>query len=239
MAGNACIVADDSVVAEGVDIQGIVALAGSMDKHLTNLHFKAGLLGGHATSVMRDTGCTGAEVQRSLTTPEQMTGDMQTNSMLDGTVRSAPVAQVCLSSPYYTGSLEALCVDKPLCDVIIGNIKGASDGYTNRQDDCNAVVTRAQEKASQSSFKTMKVASGLKFDMSHDELIHEQKNDSTLSRAFEQATKGETITFDRGSVAEFKMISDILHRVYTNTSGKQIKQMVVPKCKCDYVGSHI
>ena len=153
---------------------------------------------------MRDTGCTGAVVRRSLTKPEQLTGTTQTYRMIDGTVRTAPVAKVAITSPFFNGEVNAICIDKPLCDVIIGNIKGASDGCINTYTETNVVVTRQQTKMDKLPFKSLKVPEGSDLNISRDELIKSQKDDVTLVRAFEQAKDNKITKYERGGESSYK-----------------------------------
>ena len=145
---NVCMMGDERATsaAGGVDLQGIVALAGTTAGQCKNWQIQAGLVGEQAVTVMRDTGCTGAVGRRSLTKPAQLAGTTQTYRMIDGTVRTAPVAKVAITSPFFNGEVNAICIDKPLCDVILGNIKGASDECINAHTEANVVVTRQQAK---------------------------------------------------------------------------------------------
>ena len=113
---NACLMEEErpTSAAGGVDLQGIVALAGTTSGQCKNLQIQAGVVGEQAVTVMRDTGCTGTVVRRSLTKPEQLTGTTQTYRMIDGTVRTAPVTKVAITSPFFNGKVYAICIDKPL-----------------------------------------------------------------------------------------------------------------------------
>ena len=73
---NACVVEEErpTSTAGGVDLQEIVVFAGTIAGQCRNLQNQAGLVGEQAVTVMRDTGGTGAVVNRSLTNPEQLTG---------------------------------------------------------------------------------------------------------------------------------------------------------------------
>ena len=35
-----------------------------------------------------------------------------------------------MDTPYYKGKLKAMCVDEPMCDLIIGNLPGSCSPYT-------------------------------------------------------------------------------------------------------------
>ena len=46
--------------------------------------------------------------------------------LADSIVRVFPVAQIHVTTLYYTGEVTATCMENPICDLIIGEIKGAS-----------------------------------------------------------------------------------------------------------------
>ena len=93
----------------------------------------SGELGVREVSVLRDTGCTFAVVKRSLLPSGCLTGAIQTYVLMDGTVRSAPIAEVEVTTPFFRGQLRALAVENPIADVIIGNIDGASGNIEKNQ----------------------------------------------------------------------------------------------------------
>ena len=58
---------------------------------------------------------------------EQITGRIHTCILIDGTVRSVPVAEIMFDHLYFEGSTEALCMSKPIYDLILGNIPGVRE----------------------------------------------------------------------------------------------------------------
>ena len=78
-------------------------------------------------TVLRDTGCSSAVVRKDLVKDEQLTGRIQRCILIDGTVRRAPVANIFVDSPYFKGMIEALCMRKPIYDLILGNIPGVRE----------------------------------------------------------------------------------------------------------------
>ena len=180
-------------------------------------------------SVMRDSGCTGAVVRRSLTTPDQLTGTSLSYKMMDGTVRSAPVARIEIRSPYYTGSMDALCIESPVCEVIVGNIDGVRDQPEAVDVEVSAVTTRAMSRAEKEPYKTLKVASGVGLDVSKEALIKAQKEDEGLTKIFERAEKKEVIKYDKGAVASYELSKGLLRRSYTSENGRELRQVLIPK----------
>ena len=47
--------------------------------------------------------------------------------LIDGTVREFPETWIYVDTPFYTGIILALCMENPVYDLIIGNIKGARE----------------------------------------------------------------------------------------------------------------
>ena len=86
-----------------------------------------GVLNGKLDTVLRDTGCSSAVVRQEIVKDEQLTGRIQRCILIDGTVRSAPVAEILVDSPYFKGKIEALCMSKPIYDLILGNIPGVRE----------------------------------------------------------------------------------------------------------------
>ena len=76
---------------------------------------------------MRDSGCTGAVVKKDFVLQKQYTGKFRLCLMVDGTVRKVPVAETEVDSPYYKGTTEAMVMDTPVYDLILGNIPGVKD----------------------------------------------------------------------------------------------------------------
>ena len=84
-----------------------------------------GRLGSQEVSVLRDSGCSGVVVRRDLVLQENMTRVYKHCVLIDGTVRKCPTARVFIDSPYFVGCIEALCMSRPVYDVILGNVEGA------------------------------------------------------------------------------------------------------------------
>jgi len=85
-----------------------------------------GLLESQPVKVLRDSGCTTVVVRRSLVPEDKLTGQEERCVLIDGTVRHTPVAQIYLETPYFTGITNAVCMNNPLFDVIVGNVPDSS-----------------------------------------------------------------------------------------------------------------
>jgi len=73
-----------------------------------------GMTGGQSVSILRDTGCSTVVVKRELVNNEQLTGGTETCVLIYGTVRSTPVAEIEIETPYYTGKVKAVCMEKSI-----------------------------------------------------------------------------------------------------------------------------
>ena len=107
-----------------------------------------GRVEGKTVEVLRDTGCSGVIVRRDLVKEEEITNRTGYMLTVDRTVRRAPVGMVNIDTPYYTGRVEALCLQDPLFDLIVGNIEGARapEDPDVKWDVAAAVVTRSQAR---------------------------------------------------------------------------------------------
>ena len=111
-----------------------------------NLPVFSGEVGGKKMEVLRDTGCSGVIIRRELVDEADFTGKMGHIMTVDRTFKRAPMAKVEVDTLFYVGTVEALCLQDPFFDLIIGNVPGG-----RRSDDPNpgwgvvtAVATRAQ-----------------------------------------------------------------------------------------------
>ena len=90
--------------------------------------------------------------------------------------------KVEVSSPYYSGKIEALCVEKPVYDLIIGNIKGARPPQDpgaswSPPQESTGVETRAIKTISKRMppIRPLKVPSVI--DVDKTEFVEAQKTD--------------------------------------------------------------
>jgi len=104
-----------------------------------------GLLENQPVRVLRDTGCSAVIVRRSLVSKTKLTGQEAQCVLIDGSIRRAPVVEVSLDTPYFTGTTTAVCMETLLYDVIIGNIPGATNPTPAQP--ASVVQTRSPVKA--------------------------------------------------------------------------------------------
>ena len=78
-----------------------------------------------SVSVLRDTGCSGGIVRRSMCSEDSFTRETRTCVIINGDAFTAPVVHIMVDTPYFTGQFNALAVEKPVYDIVVGNIPGA------------------------------------------------------------------------------------------------------------------
>ena len=83
--------------------------------------------------VLRDTGCNGVILRRELVDETDFTGEMGHIMTVDRAIKRAPMAKEEVDTPFSVGTVEALSLQDPFFDLIIGNVPG-----TRRSDDPNS-----------------------------------------------------------------------------------------------------
>ena len=104
-----------------------------------------GTIAGRKVTVLRDTGCTTAGVRRALVSPDQFTGRTQRCISFGGKVEVFPLARVNVDTPFYSGILECCVIDRPVADLIIGNLPGVVDDVL-KSASCTAVRSSLLEE---------------------------------------------------------------------------------------------
>ena len=151
-----------------------------------------GYVGGRHVKVLRDSGCGGVVVKRELVEDRQLTGRFQECVLIDGTVLRVEEAVVDIDTPFYVGKVTALCMNKPVYDLIIGNVDGVrnpSDPDPNwcRKEDAEkhceilqAVQTRGQKLTEQKGIKKLTVTNLVDIDVTVDKIKELQTTDDSL-----------------------------------------------------------
>jgi len=185
-----------------------------------------GKVNGHVVSVLRDTGCTTAVVCDGLVTEEQRTGQFKCYRVMDGSIGKAEVAVVDVESPVFTGKVECLCLKSPACDLVIGNIPGASRGPA---PEVVAVTTRAQAKAKEKPKKPLIVPVLQDLQVSTVDLQRFQRESADLQKGFELARAQESVKSGKVATVRYQVCKCILYRVYQVPGKPDVKQLMVPK----------
>jgi len=197
-------------------------------------------------SVLRDTGCSTVVVRRSLVSEDLLTGEKATCVLIDGTVRRTPVANIDIRTPYFSGTVRALGMERPLYDIIIGSVEGVkdaededavqlSDDVETQQDQVvfeegQAVVTRSQSKPKVT--KPLSVAEATDTTISIESIAKLQAEDASLKKICEKLQQ-KTGSAD-SKETEFFMDKTLLYRhdpkeQQRGTSRSEAKQLVLPE----------
>ena len=148
--------------------------------------------------------------------------------MVDYYSRVVPEVKVSIDTPYYKGEVLALCVEKPLVGLIIGNIPGARE---RNNPDINwvpalAVQTRAQAKREGVTSK-LKTPSIIDRTITPEQERNAQKEDVSLTTTRSRCEANETI----GKAIFFKK-NNLLYRKFSSPNveqGKIFEQLIVPE----------
>ena len=195
---------------------------------LSEMSTVQGFVGEKPVEVLRDTGCSGVIVSKDLVPESAYTGRSQTMVMVDYSSRVVPEVKVSIDTPYYKGEVLALCVEKPLVGLIIGNIPGARE---RNNPDINwvpalAVQTRAQAKREGVTSK-LKTPSIIDRTITPAQVSQAQKDDVSLTTTRSRCEANDTI-----GKATFLKKNDLLYRKFSSPNveqGKIFEQLIVPE----------
>ena len=117
-----CIINEKLKLANGTEVD---VITNSCITNKNNLPVSQGKIGDHVVNTLRDTGCSGVIVKKKFVKNSEFTGKDGVMLLMDKTLRKAPFARIKVDTPFYTGEVDALCLDDAVFDLIIGNIPGA------------------------------------------------------------------------------------------------------------------
>jgi len=130
--------------------------------------------------------------ETALVPDNRLTGRTIVCMLIDETTHRMLVAKVDLDTPFFKGTVKAVCMHQPMYDLIIGNIAGALDKpelcvqrVTVTDDEAveqmHAVVTRSQAHAAKKT-KPLKVMEELRGggEIAPGQRVVLQKEDNTL-----------------------------------------------------------
>ena len=219
-------------------------LSSCINKLPSNMPTSKGFVGSQVVEVLRDTGCSGVVVQESLVSKKQYSGKNQRCAFIDGSVHTFPMAEIYLDTPYYRGHVSAVVIKNPLYPLIIGNIPGINDSSLSVPTPLEnkssadqehlvfqAVVTRSQSAKEGNKTKPLRVQSNDVSSIDRQELISQQKQDSSLARCFTYANCDKKFASGKGHYW-FKIKDNLLVRCFQSPSvkfGEQVVQVVLPK----------
>ena len=162
-----------------------------------------GTVNGKEIRVLRDTGCTGVVVRRSLVSDGQMLNKQSGVTLINNYKQRCPVARINIDCSFFRGTTDALCIDDPAHDLVIGNIEGSK--FPDMTHFSSGVVKNKQSRNDRRKDRKVKVAD--KFIRQHrQELCMMQASDSKLEDIRRRVESG-SVTMSRGfSSGETKFI---------------------------------
>jgi hypothetical protein len=90
-------------------------------------YLRSGKIGIHKVLAMRDSGCDDVVVKEEYVQHSEFTGKNKICTLIDGTTRTFPEAEINIDTPFYVGKVSATCMPKPVHDLIVGNVPGVKD----------------------------------------------------------------------------------------------------------------
>ena len=236
---GACLPVHASEITSEVSLLNLTcnATVGEPNSHPPGMPTCKGMVSDIEVSVLRDSGCRKAVVRSELVTRDQYTGESDDCLLIDGTERNFPLALVDVDTPFFIGQVEALCMDNPVYDLIIGNVAGAREPndpdphwspskHVSISPDCdiaNAVETRAAAKKKSKPPKPLHVSSPIA-DVSRTEFVKAQHEDSSLDHLWDRVKQNQEGKYKYG------IKNEILVRLHEdkNTRGMYHSRIVVP-----------
>jgi hypothetical protein len=184
-----------------------------------------GRVEGQKVKVLKDSGCSTIVVKRSLVREENITDNKVICVMIDGTAKEFPIAEVEIETPYLSGTVAAVCMERPMYDLIIGDLDNSRTHVIKGSSvQGQAVVTRAQEKKEKKKEAVLKVLKEVDVSLTTKELIELQQNDESLQR-FREVLKQQKSHTGNEEVFEKQ---GILFRRKNGETGQVFTQLLVP-----------
>ena len=158
---------------------------------MSSLHLEQGSVNGFQATVLRDTGCTTAGVRKEYVQSDQFLDRVQKCRTFGGTIEEFPLAEIDVDTPYYTGSLTACVIEKPVCDLILGNLPGVSSVHGGT---CGSFVpclvsTRAQAERERKPQTPLSVPKDKLLELDPRELASLQRDDPSLAGNFAESER--------------------------------------------------
>ena len=176
---------------------------GSCHFQRSRLPTAIGTVNGKEVRVLRDTGCTGVVVRRSLVSDGQMLNKQSGVTLINNYKQRCPVARINIDCPFFRGITDALCIDDPAHDLVIGNIEGSK--FPDITHFLSGVVNR--ERQSKKSRKNRKVKVADKFiRQNRQELVLKQASDvkmNEIRRRVESGSVTKSHSFSSGELNSF------------------------------------
>ena len=185
-----------------------------------------GTINGNEVRVLRDTGCTGVVVRRSLVSDGQMLNKQSGVTLINNYKPRCPVALINIDCPYFRGSTDALCIDDPAHDLVIGNIEGSK--FPDMTHFSSGVNRKRHSMKDRRNNKKVKVADKF-IRQNRQELVLKQASDiksKEIRRRVESGSVTKSRSFSSGET-KFIRRNGLIYRQFKKNA-KVSLQLVVP-----------
>ena len=181
-----------------------------------------GTVNGQEVRVLRDTGCTGVIVNRNLVSENQFIGKECGVTLINDSQQKCPVAHININCPFFSGTTDALCIDDPTHDLVIGNIEGSK--FPNMTHFSSGVVNKERSKKSRKD-RRVKVADKF-IRQNRQELCMKQASDAKLVDIRRRVESG-SVTKGRSGETKFIRRNGLIYRHFKKNANVSL-QLVVP-----------
>ena len=185
-----------------------------------------GTVNGKEVRVLRDTGRTGVVVRRGLVSDGQMLNKQSGVTLINNYKQRCPVARITIDCPFFRGTTDALCIDDPAHDLVIGNIEGSK--FPDMNHFSSGVVKNKQSRKDRRKNRKVKVAD--KFIRQHrQELCMMQASDAKLEEIRRRVESGSVTKSRSFSSCEtkFNRRNGLIYRHFKKNANVSL-QLVVP-----------
>ena len=185
-----------------------------------------GTVNGKEVRVLRDTGCTAVVVRRSLVSDGQMLNKQSGVTLINNYNQRCPMARINIDCPFFRGSTDALCIDDPAHDLVIGNISGSK--FPDMTHFSSGVNRKSQSRKDRRKNRKVKVEDKF-IRQNRQVLVLKQASDIKLKEIRRRVESG-SVTMSRGfSSGETKFVrrNGLIYRHFTKNA-KVSLQLVVP-----------
>ena len=132
---------------------------------------------GKEVRVLRDTGCRGVVVRRSLVSDGQMLNKQSGVTLINNYKQRCPLARINIDCPFFRGTTDAMCIDDPAHDLVIENIEGSK--FPDVTHFSSGVVNKKRSKKSRKDRKVKVVDNFIR--QNRQKLCMKQASDAKLA----------------------------------------------------------
>ena len=185
-----------------------------------------GTVNGKEVRVLRYSGCTGVIVKRNLVSENQFIGKECGVTLINDSQQKCPVARIIIDCPFFRGTTDALCIDDPAHDLVIGNIEGSK--FPDMTHFSSGVNRKKQSRKDRRNNRKVKVADKF-IRQNMQELVLKQASDSKLKEIRRRVESGSVTKSRSFFSGETKFIrrNGLIYRHFKKNANVSL-QLVVP-----------